>query len=187
MIKCNIMFNHNQICLELVAAASMTLIGQSRVLSTALPRNKNLPHTCWMNCLALSSNKGTFEWCVAYCFLAPYWMGTHGYGAYCHFWQCVGIVLMILSRSLALTNVPGILCSSNLMWWRCIVFLSNHKRVCNFLLEPVWDEWHVPRQRIVLESCQQPMWIVLALCRVSKGRVPICSVDICVCVCVLWG
>ena len=35
---------------------AMALTGQSSVLSTALPRNKNCLHTCWMNCLALSSN-----------------------------------------------------------------------------------------------------------------------------------
>ena len=29
--------------------STMALIRQSRVLSTALLRNKNLPHTCWMN------------------------------------------------------------------------------------------------------------------------------------------
>jgi hypothetical protein len=50
---------------------AMALIGQSRVLSTALPRNKNLPHTCWMNRLALLSNSGAFNSCVAYCFFAP--------------------------------------------------------------------------------------------------------------------
>ncbi len=51
---------------------AMALIGQSRVLSTALPRNKNFPHTCCMNRLALSSTKGDVDCCVAYCFLAPY-------------------------------------------------------------------------------------------------------------------
>ena len=47
---------------------AMALIGQSRVrvLSTALPRNNYLPHTCWMNRLALPSNKGAFDSCVAY-------------------------------------------------------------------------------------------------------------------------
>ncbi len=50
----------------------MVLIGQRRVLSTALPRNKNLPHTCWMNRLALLSNSGAFDSCVAYCFFVPY-------------------------------------------------------------------------------------------------------------------
>ena len=47
---------------------AMALIGQSRVrvLSTALPRNNYLPHTCWMNRLTLPSNKGAFDSCVAY-------------------------------------------------------------------------------------------------------------------------
>ncbi len=62
---------------------SMVLIGQRMVLSTALPRNKNLPHTCWMKCLALSSNSGTYDSCVAYCFFAPYCIGVLWYGACC--------------------------------------------------------------------------------------------------------
>ncbi len=49
---------------------AMVLIGQRRVLSTALQRNQNLPHTCWMNCLALSSNSVAFNSCVVYCFFA---------------------------------------------------------------------------------------------------------------------
>ncbi len=55
---------------------AMALIGQRRVLSTALPRNKNLLHTCWMNHLALSSNNGAFDSCVAHRFFAPYWIGA---------------------------------------------------------------------------------------------------------------
>ncbi len=47
----------------------MALIGQRRVLSTALPWNKNLLHTCWMNRLALPSNSNPFDSCVAYCSL----------------------------------------------------------------------------------------------------------------------
>ncbi len=62
---------------------AMALIGKSRVLSTALPRNKNLPHTSWMNHLALSSNSGTFDFCVAYSFFVPYWIGALWYGACC--------------------------------------------------------------------------------------------------------
>ncbi len=50
---------------------AMTLIGQRRVLSTALPRNKNLPHTCWMKRLALTSNNGAVDSCVVYCFFVP--------------------------------------------------------------------------------------------------------------------
>jgi hypothetical protein len=61
---------------------AMALIGQRRVLSTALPRNKKLPHTCWMNQLALSSNRGAFDSFVAYCFFALYWIGALWYGAY---------------------------------------------------------------------------------------------------------
>ncbi len=61
----------------------MVLIGQSRMLLTALPRNKNLPHTCWMNYLALLSNSGPFDSCVVYFFFAPYWIGALWYGACC--------------------------------------------------------------------------------------------------------
>ena len=46
---------------------AMALIRQRRVLPTALPRNKNLPQTCWMNCLALSPSRGAFDSCIAYC------------------------------------------------------------------------------------------------------------------------
>ncbi len=43
---------------------AMALIGQRRVLSTALPKNKNLPHTCWIKRLALSSKNGAFDSCM---------------------------------------------------------------------------------------------------------------------------
>ncbi len=62
---------------------AMALIGQRRVLSTALPRNKNLPHTCQMNRLALSSNNVAFDSCVVYCFFAQYCIGALWYGACC--------------------------------------------------------------------------------------------------------
>ncbi len=62
---------------------AMALIGQRRVLSTALPRNKNLPHAYWMNCLALSSNSGVSDSCVAYCFIVPYYIGVLWYGTCC--------------------------------------------------------------------------------------------------------
>ncbi len=62
---------------------AMVLIGQRRLLSTALPTNKNLPHTCWMNRLVLLSNSGVFDSCVAYCFFAPYCIGALWYGACC--------------------------------------------------------------------------------------------------------
>jgi hypothetical protein len=87
---------------------AMALIEQRRVLSTALPRNKNLPHTWWMNHLALSSNRGAFNSCVAYCFLAaPYWIATLRYGA-CFCLQCVGIVSKLSFRNLALKGKPGV-------------------------------------------------------------------------------
>ncbi len=62
---------------------AMALIGQRRVLYTALPRNKNLPHTCWMNRLALLSNSGIFDSCAAYCFFALYCIGVLWYDACC--------------------------------------------------------------------------------------------------------
>ena len=60
---------------------AIALIGHRSVLSTARPKNKNLPHTCWMNFLVLASTNGAADACVAYCFLAPYRIGTLGYGA----------------------------------------------------------------------------------------------------------
>ncbi len=74
------------LCLQLVGlddCDAMALIGQRMVLSTALPRYKNLPHTCCMKCLALSSNSGAFDSCVAYCFFAPCCIGVLWYGACC--------------------------------------------------------------------------------------------------------
>ncbi len=62
---------------------AIALIGQRMVLSTALPRNKNLLHTCWMKRLALLSNSGASNYCVAYCFFAPYCIGVLWYGACC--------------------------------------------------------------------------------------------------------
>ncbi len=62
---------------------AMALIGQRRVLSTALLKNKNLPHTCWMNHLALLSNSGVSNSCVAYCSFAPFCIGVLWYGTCC--------------------------------------------------------------------------------------------------------
>ncbi len=72
------------LCLQLIwIVAAIALIGLRRVLSTALPRNKNLPHTCRMNCLALLSNNGTSDSCVVYCFFVPYCIDVLWYGACC--------------------------------------------------------------------------------------------------------
>ncbi len=50
-----------------------------------------------------------------------------------------------------------------------------------------WDVGHVPCLCISPQSCQPPMWIVSAVCRVSKDRVPICFVGSLVCSIVFWG
>ena len=63
----------------------MALIGNSSVLSTALPRNKNFPQTFWINFFPFLSSSGAADGCVAYCFLAPYMMGAVGYGWFCCF------------------------------------------------------------------------------------------------------
>ena len=72
---------------------AMALIGHNNVLSTALPRKRNFPHTCWMNFFPLASNRGAVDDSVAYCFLAPYLMGMLGYGACCSLfttcWNCL--------------------------------------------------------------------------------------------------
>ena len=65
--------------------ASIALMGQSGVLSTVRPRNRSLPHTCWMNFLVLASTNGADDFCVAYCFFAPYCIGALGFGACCNF------------------------------------------------------------------------------------------------------
>ena len=77
---------------------AMALIGQSSVLSTACPRKRNLSHTCWINFFPLVSSNGADNSSVAYCFLAPYLMGTLGYGACCFFvdaiwWNCFNAFL----------------------------------------------------------------------------------------------
>ena len=166
---------------------AMAPIGQRRVLSTALPRNKNLLQTCRMNCLALLSSRGAFDSCVAYCFLAPYWIETRGYGAYWHFgvigWNCFSAFIC----TLALTSGPGVSCSSSLTRCGCNMFPSNHTWVCNVLPEPVLDDCYVLHRHILLLNCQQPKWIVVAVCRVSKGRVPIRSVCNRVCLIIFQG
>ncbi len=64
---------------------AMALIGHSSVLSTARPRNRNFPHTCWMNFFVLASTDFDFYAGFAYCTLAPYMIGAHGCGACCSF------------------------------------------------------------------------------------------------------
>ena len=50
---------------------AMALMGQRRVESTARPRNRNFPHTCWTNFLPCLSKGGAVDVCVANCCLAP--------------------------------------------------------------------------------------------------------------------
>jgi hypothetical protein len=104
---------------------TMALIGQRRVLSTALPRNKNLPHTCWMNRLALSSNSGTFDSCVAYCFLRHIVLVHFGmlHAVVCPL--CVEIVSKLFGHSLAWIDGHGACCSPNPMLSQCILCQSN--------------------------------------------------------------
>ena len=51
---------------------AMALIGQSSVLLTALPRNKNFPQTCWTNFFHFLSSSGAEDGCVAF-FLPHIW------------------------------------------------------------------------------------------------------------------
>ena len=44
----------------------------------ARPKNKNLPHTCWIIFLVLASTECAADVRVVYCFLAQYCMGTLG-------------------------------------------------------------------------------------------------------------
>ena len=40
---------------------AMALMGQSNVLLTAQPKNRNFPHTCWMNFLPFLSSGGEMD------------------------------------------------------------------------------------------------------------------------------
>jgi len=84
--------------------------------------------------------------------------------------QCVGIVSRLSSRSLALINALVDFCSPSPMWSQCIVFLSNRRWVCNVPRVCFWDAGHVPCQHISPQSHPRLMWIVLAICCVSKDQ-----------------
>ena len=45
---------------------AIALIGRSNVLSTALPRKRNLPHTCCMNFFVFASTGSAVDAVVAY-------------------------------------------------------------------------------------------------------------------------
>ena len=65
--------------------AASALIGHNRVMLTALPRYRNLPHNCQMKCFPCASNGGAVDFVLAYCLVAPYFIGAHGYGEGCCF------------------------------------------------------------------------------------------------------
>jgi hypothetical protein len=94
---------------------AMALIGQRRVLSTALPRNKNLPHTCWMNHLALSSNSGASDSCVRIVSLRHIALVHFGMVHAVVCLLCVEIVSKLFARSLAWIDGHGACCSPNQM------------------------------------------------------------------------
>ena len=49
------------------ACDAIALMGHSSVLSTARPKNRKLPHTCWMNFLPYLSNMRLIvEWHFAF-------------------------------------------------------------------------------------------------------------------------
>ena len=48
----------------LVECKAIALVGHNSVLSTARPRNKKFPQTCWMNFLPLMSISGAFDRCA---------------------------------------------------------------------------------------------------------------------------
>ena len=45
---------------------AIALIGHNSVLSTARPRNKKFPQTCWMNFLPLMSISGAVDRCAIF-------------------------------------------------------------------------------------------------------------------------
>ena len=55
---------------------AIALMGHSNVLLTALPRKKNLPHTCCMNFFVFASTGAAVDAVVAYCVFAPYCIGV---------------------------------------------------------------------------------------------------------------
>ncbi len=156
---------------------------------------------CPLLCQGIRICRIPVEWIVWPCRLAKVRLiPALGIASWCHIelvhldkvsavvcWLCGGIVLMLSSRSLALTNAPGVFCSPSPMLSQCILFLSNRMWVCNVPWVCFWDVGHVPRLCISPQSCQQPMWIVSAVCHVSKDRVPICFVGSRICSIVFWG
>ena len=62
---------------------AMALMGQRRVESTALPKNRNFPHTCCMNRLPFLSSGGEAGLSVTNCCFAPYSIFALGKGAFC--------------------------------------------------------------------------------------------------------
>ena len=57
--------------LKVADCEAIALIGHTKVLYNARPRNKNLPHTCWMNFLPFLLRSGAVDCGVGYCFFAP--------------------------------------------------------------------------------------------------------------------
>ena len=62
---------------------AIALMGVSRMLSTARPKNKNMLHTCWINLFVLASTRGDVDGVLVYFLVAPYFMGVCGNGWCC--------------------------------------------------------------------------------------------------------
>jgi hypothetical protein len=104
--SCSVCHIVSLVCLD--DCDAMALIGQRRVLSTVLPRNKNLLHTCWMNCLALLFNSATFDSCMRIVSL-----------------HHIGLVQFGMAHAVVCLNESGAYFSPNLMLSQCIACLSN--------------------------------------------------------------
>jgi hypothetical protein len=98
------------------------------------------------------------------------------------FWQCVGIVFMLLPRILALTNnglgdCNAIVLCSHPITSEFVMFFQSPLEMIGMLLTNIFYS----------KVCQQLIWIVWAMCCVSRGWGPICSVCICVCSIIFQG
>ncbi len=95
----------------------MALIGQNSVLSTALPRNKNFPHTCWMIFLVFLSTGGDKDVCMH----IDFWLHrllVHLDVVYVGSFVCVGIGVTHIWHSLAFRGVLVVVQSSVILIYR---------------------------------------------------------------------
>ena len=149
---------------------SIALIGHNTVLSTACPRNRNFPQTCWMNFLPFLLRSGAVDGGVAYWFLCHRWLGHLDIAGVAFFVIFSWIAWKLLWHSLAWMGGLVFYCSPNQAWCQCIVVHPILLSQFNF---PQWCSWgvlHVPHPRIWLQNRPWRVWTVLVSNRGSKNR-----------------